>query len=91
MTNRHTRKVLNRLADHIEEVSEWLVSWLRVKAQRELRVKPLAFETDGQLMLRLLDKVRGLAPSFPLGEKIIVRFPDSEWLRADLKAYRYDD
>lgn len=107
MANRITRKALNRLADHIEAASEGLVARLRDKAQRELRVKPLAFETDSQRMLREITEgaLRSMMPSviesirrspmiydpLSIGRGVVIRVPDATDMRQDLKAYRYGD
>lgn len=54
--NRKNRRRLNLLANAIEEASESLVGWLRAKAERRERRKPLAFETDSQRMMRLISE-----------------------------------
>jgi hypothetical protein len=49
--NRHTRRALNLLANHIEDNAERLVAWLRAKAERKVRQKPLAFPTPMEEMM----------------------------------------
>lgn len=41
--NRKNRRRVNQLANVVEDASQWLVGWLRSKAARKYRPRPLVF------------------------------------------------
>lgn len=52
--NRRTRYLLNRLANGIETAAEALVVWLRAKAERKARPRPLCFPSPFEEMMERL-------------------------------------
>lgn len=50
--NRWQRRALHRLANTLEDGSEWLVEWLRKRAERKERVRPLVFPSPAWLAMR---------------------------------------
>lgn len=45
---RWQRRIVNRMADHLEN----LVEWLRKKAERPMRPRPLRLPTAGELLMQ---------------------------------------
>lgn len=86
--NRRTRRAINLFANMLEEASERLVTWLRAKAERKFRQRPLVFPTSFELMMadllrapirqqvqQILKMPSILDEVHIVGETVKVRFP----------------